>query len=72
MLKHVGVSLRTLNLSDKQVLHMCIGNHVEEMKVSEVASSGTGTIHGFIVGHVSPIKSSKKQPDSKYFEGLCT
>ena len=33
-----------------------------QMDVSEVASSGTGTIHGIIVGQVSPIKTSKKQP----------
>ena len=48
MLKHVGASLRALNLSDKQVLHMHIGNHME-IEVSEVAPSGTGTIHGIIV-----------------------
>ena len=38
------------------------------MEVSEVASSGTGTVHGIIVG-VSPVKSSKKRSDVKYFEG---
>ena len=39
------------------------------MEVSEVAYSGTGTVHGIIVGQVSPVKSSKKRPDVKYFEG---
>ena len=39
------------------------------MEVSEVASSGTGTVHGIIVGQVLPVKSSKKRPDVKYFEG---
>ena len=38
------------------------------MEVSEVASSGTGTIHDIIVAQVSPAKSSKKRPDVKYFE----
>ena len=37
--------------------------------MEEVVSSGTDTIHGIIVGQVSPVKSSKKQPDVKYFEG---
>ena len=40
-----------------------------QMEVSEVASSGTGTIHGIIIGQVSPIKSSKKQSDVKCFKG---
>ena len=40
-----------------------------QMDVSEVASSGTGTVHGVIVGQVSPIKISKKRPDVKFFEG---
>ena len=35
------------------------------MDVSEVASSGSGTIHGMIVGQVSPVKSTL---DVKYFE----
>ena len=34
--------------------------------MSEVASSGSGTIHGIIVGQVSPVKASKKQPGVKY------
>ena len=37
-----------------------------KMNVSEVASSGSGTIHGIIVGQVSPVKASKKQPGVKY------
>ena len=40
-----------------------------QMDVSEVASSGTGTVHGVIFGQVSPIKTSKKRPDVKFFEG---
>ena len=36
------------------------------MDVSEVALSGSGTI---LIGQVSPVKSSKKRPDIKYFEG---
>ena len=43
--------------------------HGHRMEVSEVASSGTGTVHGIIIGQVSPVKSSKKQTDVKYFEG---
>ena len=39
------------------------------MEVSEVASSGTGTVHGIIIGQVTPVKSRKKQTDVKYFEG---
>ena len=38
------------------------------MSVSDVASSGTGTVHGVIVGQVSPVKSSTRS-DVKYFEG---
>ena len=37
--------------------------------MSEVASSATGTIHGIIIGQVSPVKSIKKQTYVKYFEG---
>ena len=33
------------------------------MDVSEVASSGSGTVCGMIIGQVSPIKSSKKWAD---------
>ena len=40
-----------------------------QMDVSEVASSGTGTVHGVIVGQVSPVKTSKKRPDVKFFDG---
>ena len=71
-LKYVGV-LR----SDKQV-HNIIA-HVywqpcgrTEMEASEVASSRTGAVHGVIVGQLSPVKLSRKRPDGKYFEGLCT
>ena len=38
------------------------------MNVSEVASFGTGTIHGIIIGQVLPVKASKKRPDVKYSE----
>jgi len=39
------------------------------MDVSQVASSGTGTVHSMVIGEVSPVKSSKKRPEVKYFHG---
>ena len=44
------------------------------MEVSEVlstTSSGMGTVHGMVVGHVSLIKASSKQKDIKYFDSQC-
>ena len=35
-------------------------------------SSGTGTVHGMVVGQVSPIKSSLKREVIKYFDGQFT
>ena len=32
------------------------------MELSEVVSSGSSTIHDMIIGQVTPIKSSKKEP----------
>ena len=40
-----------------------------QLDVSGVASSGTGTVYGIIVGQVSPVKTSKKQLDVKFLEG---
>ena len=42
------------------------------MDVSDIiasASPGTGTVHGVVVGQVSPIKSSTKWNEVKYFDG---
>jgi len=39
------------------------------MDVSQVASSGTGTVHCMVIGEVSPVKSSKNRPEVKYFHG---
>ena len=49
-----------------------IGIHTCIMDVSDVAastSSGTGTVHGVLIGQVAPIKTSRKRTDVKYFEG---
>ena len=46
--------------------------YLVEMNVSDVVastSSGTGTVHGVLVGQVSPIKTSRRRGDVKYFEG---
>lgn len=37
--------------------------------MSQVASSGTGTVHCMVIGELSPVKSSKKRPEVKYFHG---
>ena len=36
-----------------------------------VASSSTGksTVHGIVIGELSPVKTSKKRSDVKYFDG---
>ena len=42
------------------------------MDLSDVVastSSGTGMVHGVLVGQVSPIKTSRKRANVKYFEG---
>ena len=46
----------------------CVTGSVD-MDVSQVASSGTGTVHSMVIGEVSPVKSSKKRPEVKYFHG---
>ena len=45
------------------------------MEVSDILSSpssGMGTVHGMVVGQVSPIKSSSKRNDIKYFDSQFT
>ena len=45
------------------------------MEVSDVlfsTSSGTGTVHGMTISQVSPIKSSTKRKDVKYFYSQVT
>ena len=42
------------------------------MDVSDVvalASPGTGIVHGMVVGQVSPVKTSSKRNEVKYFDG---
>ena len=42
------------------------------MDVSDVVASGspgTGTVHGMVVGQVSPVKTSSKRSEVKYFDG---
>ena len=40
-----------------------------DMTVSQLQECSYGTIHGIFVGDVSPIKSSRKCADVKYFDG---
>ena len=40
-----------------------------DMTVSQLQECSYGTIHGTFVGDVSPIKSSRKRADVKYFDG---
>lgn len=40
-----------------------------ELSVSDIVSAGAGTIHGVVVGQVSPVITSTKWSDTKYFEG---
>ena len=42
---------------------------VMELAVSDITSSGAGTVHGVVIGDVSPVKTSSKRSDIKYFEG---
>ena len=42
--------------------------YVSDLVVSTGASS-SGTVHGVLVGEVSPIKMSRKRNNVKYFEG---
>ena len=45
---------------------------IEVSDVLSSPSSGTGTVHGMVVGQVSPIKSSLKRKDIKYFDSQFT
>ena len=41
------------------------------MDVSDVVAStsaGSGTVHGVLIGEVSPVKTSRRRSDVKYFE----
>ena len=40
-----------------------------ELSVSDITSPGVGTVHGVVIGEVSPVKASSKRSDVKYFEG---
>ena len=40
-----------------------------DMEVSEMHQSSTATVHGMVVGELSPIKTSRKRSSVKYFEG---
>lgn len=33
------------------------------------ASTGTGTVHGMVIGQVSAVKTSTKRNEVKYFDG---
>ena len=37
--------------------------------MSNIVSSGAGTVHGVVIGEVSPVKTSLKWNGVKYFEG---
>ena len=40
-----------------------------DMNVSQLQECSCGTIHGTFVGDVSPIKTSRKRANIKYFDG---
>ena len=40
--------------------------------VVSIGASSSGTVHGALVGEVSPIKTSRKRNNVKYFEGQCS
>ena len=40
--------------------------------VVSIGASSSGTMHGVLVGEVSPIKTSRKRNNVKYFEGQCS
>ena len=44
---------------------------LEELDVSELRESSSATVHGVIL-ELSPVKSSRKNGDMKYFEGKLT
>ena len=70
MLKHVGASLSIYRACIKTCDHVAIAVQMDVSEVAEeVASSGTGTVHGIIVGQVSPVKTSKNATDVKFFKG---
>ena len=40
--------------------------------IVSIGASSLGTVHGVLVGEVSPIKTSRKRNNVKYFEGQCS
>ena len=40
--------------------------------VVSIGALSSGTVHGVLVGEVSPIKTSRKRNNVKYFEGQCS
>ena len=42
---------------------------LSDLVISTTGASSSGTVHGILVGEVSPIKTSRKRNDIKYFEG---
>ena len=40
-----------------------------EFDISDITPSKSARVHGVVVGQISPIKSSKRDPSMKYFEG---
>lgn len=51
---------------------MAVSKQHNEMEISEMIPSKAATIHGVVVGNLSPVKTSRKRADVQFFEGNLT